>query len=183
MYSHMIKIPEFPHFSLKFHAYPILLVLIVLGIILNLLHTPIFGETREKILKRQIMQMPKVSMVHEKLAQFYLGINYIEAEKEFYIAEELYTPEANFDAENILGNQSSPWQTWINLNSTQQNLENEIQYWESVNRANPGYQYANLKLAVLHFQLGNKDKTREYLESVLKNSPANEEALKLKNKI
>ncbi len=47
----------------------------------------------------------------------------------------------------------------------------EREYWIGVASRHPGYRDAEFKLAVLSYQLGEKDKAREYLNEVLTIDP------------
>jgi len=51
--------------------------------------------------------------------------------------------------------------------SKREGLLKEQSYWQDVVSRHPGYRDAEFKLAVLSYQLGEKDKAKNYLDDVL----------------
>lgn len=173
----MLKI-HFPQINRKLTAgFWLLLFLVVIGT--NLLQNRFFSLTQEKKLRLELLQNPAISSLHERLGQYYLGINEKAAEKEYKIAQEYYHPPEVFKGASVLGDQSNPWQTWTNLLTQKQTQENELSYWEKIKEVYPDYIYAYLKLAVLHLQKGEVDKAKVYLTTVLQTDPTSQNALKL----
>jgi Flp pilus assembly protein TadD len=170
----------FPHFYRRIAAALCLLGLVI--VILNIFHSQIFGVNEERQLNLDILSSPGDSSLHEKLAQYYLTRNGEEARKEFALAQDLYQ-DINTAQSNIAGAKSSPWQTWLSLISFREKISGEIKYWEAVRARLPDYQYANLKLITLYYQLGDKDKTRQYLQSVLEEDSTNPTVLDLGEKL
>jgi tetratricopeptide (TPR) repeat protein len=182
------KASLFPHFFRNITAlfssvwkYFFIALLLSL-IVINLLHSRIFGFTKENELKIQIMAFPSESIYHERLAHYYLSVNHQASEREFALAEELL-PESTYLSENILGLQSSPWQYWLKLQKEKERLRQETTYWQNIASKFPDYRYALVKLAVLHHSLGEKEESDKYLQMLLKNDPANELVLSLKDKL
>lgn len=58
-------------------------------------------------------------------------------------------------------------------------ITEKITYWEEIVKKYKGYRDAYFQLAVLHYQLGNKDKSYTYLQETLKLDPNFEEGRKL----
>lgn len=178
---------QFPQINRKLTA-GIWLILFIIVLGTNLLQSRIFSLTQEKKLRQQLLQDPAISSLHEKLGQYYLGINEKAAEREYLIAQEYYLPQEILKSANVLGDQSppaqagSPWQTWNNLLAKKKSRENEQSYWEKITEAYPDYIYAYLKLAVLHFQKGEADKANTYLVKVLQTDPTNQTAINLQQK-
>lgn len=182
----MLKI-QFPQINRKLTAglpaqASIWLILFITVLGANLLQSRIFSLTREKKLQQQLLQDPAISSSHEKLGQYYLGVNEKAAEKEYKLAQEYYHPQEVFKGTSVLGDKSSPWQTWTNLLAKKKSRENEQSYWEKITEVYPNYLYAFLKLAVLHFQKGETDKANTFLGKVLQTDPTNQTALKLQQK-
>ncbi len=163
---------KFPHFLRIISA---LGLLFILGLVtLNLLHSRLYGFDEGKMLKQQIMSDPNESALHEKLGQYYLPFNKNEAEKEYQLASEFY---------QILGAQTTPADIWNNITTESERLENELVFWEKVNSLYPDYEYAQLKMAVINYQLGNKNQAQAIINKLLFVSPNNTEAKKIQEKI
>ncbi len=58
-------------------------------------------------------------------------------------------------------------------------IREERTYWEDVVKRHPGYRDAYFKLAILSFQLGEREKAKEYLQEVFLIDPNFEEGRKL----
>lgn len=177
----MVMTFKFPHFyrgnpeHLQKRIKTVLFLFLSLSIILNLTHLLVFPADEEKKLKGEIMKNLGTSSLHEKLAQHYLKTNLLEAEREYRLAEELYQTSQSSSV-NPLGIQSSPLETWQALISTREKLEEEKKYWQEINKNFPDYQYANLKLAQISWELGDKNLAKKYLSQVLETSPVEETA-------
>lgn len=183
----MKKLLHFPHIirritvSLTFIKFKYFFGLFFFLLLLpNLWQNRIYPPSEEKNLRFAIIKNPTLSSLHEKLGQYYLSINEEEAKKEYLLAEEFYK-EQNLSTGDpkVLGNLSSPWQTWKNIKEQKQILYKSYTYWEEVLKKFPDYQYALLKLAAINLQLGNKDNAVAQLQKLLKQSPNNKEALEL----
>ena len=133
----IIPLLKFPHFIRRISARipfrPIkyfLWILIACALVINLLPDQLLGWEEEKQLRLAIMANPESSILHEKLGQHYLNINRERAEKEYYLAE-IYYEAPNQPERQILGERSSPWQTWTNLVSYEQKITEakEIFWW------------------------------------------------------
>lgn len=61
--------------------------------------------------------------------------------------------------------------TLRNIEGERSKIESEVKYWEDIAAIRPGYRDAYFKLALLEYQLGNKDKTRFYIEKTLEIDP------------
>lgn len=176
---------EFPHIIRKINAEPLarpfdyfFWYLLICLILINLLHSHLFPFDTEKRLQRRIVQIPFESTFHEQLGQYYLSLNMKAAEGEYFLAEELYQ-NAHGTKTNVLGVQSSPADIFKNVKSKQQSTENELKQWEFVYNNFPDFIYAKKKMAILHYQLGNKEKSGEYLKSVLSESPSDQTLVNL----
>lgn len=184
-----LPLPKFPHFKRKFNATPLILVLkyslwtfIYVCVLTNLLTSQLFEADEEKSLRLSILKNPKQASLHEKLGQYYLSRNKKEAQKEYELAQNYYTllePQTN----NVLGAQISPREKWSKITSKREKLEQEEKYWQSVQQKLPDYIYATLKFTTLNYQLGNKEKAKEYLESALKQDPGNQMVLEITERL
>ncbi len=176
----MLKI-QFPQINRKLTA-GLWLLLFLTVISTNLLQGKIFNLTQEKKLQQQVLQNPTISSSHEKLGQYYLGINEKVAEREYKLAQEYYHQPEISGGTSVLGESSSPWQTWTNLIAKKKSRDNEQSYWEKIIEVYPDYIYAYLKLAVLHFQKGEADKANSFLSNIIQADPTNQTAIKLQQK-
>lgn len=176
----MLKI-QFPQINRKLTA-GIWIILFITVLSTNLFQSRIFSLTREKKLQQQLLQDPAISSSHEKLGQYYLGVNEKAAEREYNLAQEYYHPQEVLNDTSVLGDKSNPWQTWTNLLANKKSRENEQSYWEKITEVYPDYIYAYLKLAVLHFQKGETDKANAFLTNVIQTDPTNQTAFKLQQK-
>ena len=176
-----VKLSKFPQFYRNFTA--LLIFLCLMSIIVNIFHQQFFSIDEEKILRQSIIFDPGNSLLHEKLGQYYLTLNAQVAEQEYALAEEFSYSSRPITSDNVAGIHSSPWQTWLNIISRREKLKEEIKYWELVIKTYPDYFYANLKLAVLYYQIGEKSKSQKYLQTFLQEEPLNSIALSLKEKL
>lgn len=62
-------------------------------------------------------------------------------------------------------------QSLENIKNERTQIEKEVIYWEDVVKDHKGYRDAYFKLALLEFQLGNKDKAKTYTEKTLEIDP------------
>ncbi|MBI3380242.1 hypothetical protein HY029_05805 [Candidatus Gottesmanbacteria bacterium] len=173
---------KFPQINRKLTA-GLLLVFFLLISVANIIQNRLFKVGGEKKLHSAIMQNPNLESLHERLGQYYLGINKESAEREYRLAQENFISSSNLSTLKVLGSQSSPWQTWQNIEAKIQNLESETSYWEKVTLIYPDYLYAELKLALLNMQRGNPQKAKNYLLTVLNKDPSNEDAIRLLREI
>ena len=186
--SMSVKI-KFPHFIRKIHASPLMRIfdyflwyLIIFLVLLNLFHTYFFPFNEEKRLQRQIIIKPFEALFHESLGQYYLVVNYQAANREYLLAQKLYE-ETQIAGNKVLGVQSSPAEIWANITSQKQKLGKEMDYWEIINKAFPDYLYTKAKMAALAYQLGDKNKTWQWLNLGLSESPKDELLLQLTQKL
>lgn len=159
---------KFPQINRKLTAFLLILVLAPMGLA-NLMQNLIFEKNDEKKLRFEVMRYPYISVLHEKLGSYYLGINNEAAQREYILAQ----------SSRVLGAQNSPWQTWQDILKIQNSQDLEIKYWEKVLLSYPDYTYASLKLAVLNLQKGNSEKARNYLSLMIAKNPTDETAKKL----
>lgn len=170
----MIKI-QFPQINRTFTASLGLMVFVAcLG--LNIWVEKGEPNSYENSLEKTLLLYPTNSFFHEKLGQFYLGKDNLKAEREYSLAQKYYQPQQSLPEVNVLGTQSSPWQTWLNYLEKKQNLDKEIQYWEKVSQIYPDYIYAEMKLAALYAQKNDRDKAKGHLEKILSVDPLNQKA-------
>ncbi len=57
------------------------------------------------------------------------------------------------------------------LKEKRNNIENQIEFWEVVNKKYPGYRDSYFQLALLEYQLNDVNKARAYLKEVLTLDP------------
>ena len=57
------------------------------------------------------------------------------------------------------------------LTEKRRNIENQIRFWQSVNKRYTGYRDSYFQLALLEYQLKDFDKAREYLKKALQLDP------------
>ena len=62
-------------------------------------------------------------------------------------------------------------------------LRQEIGYWEQIIIKHPDYRDGYFKLALLEYQLGEKDKARQYVEKTLTIDPNYQPAIAFQKKI
>ena len=67
------------------------------------------------------------------------------------------------------------------LTEKRRNIENQIRFWESVNRKYTGYRDSYFQLALLEYQLKDFNKSRKYLKEVLRLDPNFKSGRKLEN--
>jgi len=65
------------------------------------------------------------------------------------------------------------------LTEKRRNIENQIRFWESVNKKYTGYRDSYFQLALLEYQLKDFNKSRKYLKEVLRLDPNFKEGRKL----
>ena len=117
------------------------------------------------------MFYPSDVFTHLKLAQYALSSNLLVAQKEYALAQELFSQQ-NYSQENILGIQAPPKDEWLQIENKKRLLEQEVFFWESIFNKHPDYIYAAYKLAVLHAQLGNTQIAEKYIQKAFVISPA-----------
>jgi tetratricopeptide (TPR) repeat protein len=149
-----------------------------LNIMANLLKNPDKIET----LKSKIMREPFNYSLHESLAQNYLALNSKAAEHEFLLAQSLVGKQ-NSSSQNVLGESSSPWQTWNNIKNYREDVKSEISYWKEFSKLYPEYSYSYLKQAYYYYELGNKEQTLDLINKVLDKNPNDKNAILLLEKL
>ncbi len=134
----------------------------------------------EKKLRRQILLWPYQESVHRNLANYYLFFNAQAAKNEYLLAQDLYFFSLSASNHpNLLGMQSSPWQSWLEIENQRQRLESQLYKWQVVLAGFPDFQYAKLQLANLYYQLGDKDKALEILTTLCEENPHRSDYLNL----
>ena len=161
---------------------PLLLMLLVILACLNFFHSAFFPLDLNKKLLLEIQQSPQDSSLHVKLGKLYLNNNKEEALKEFILADNLLKLPVNKNS-NLLGAQTSVWKEWEKVQNNRNEIINKIHKWELVHFVFPDYKYVSLKLSSLHYRLGEKEKSLEYLNKIFSDDPNNKEALILLGKV
>ncbi len=178
---------KFPHINRKITAsfktlklgyFGLIIFLFMIG--LNLLSETL-PQTSEQKLQYDILKNPYLSTPHQKLAEFYLNKNQAGAEKEYFLATEMFR-RRNSVNDKYLGIESSPWETYLNLLKNKSLVEENQRLWEKIKNALPDYEYAYLKLSSLYTNLGEKEKADQILREALKINPGNMEARSLQKK-
>jgi len=67
------------------------------------------------------------------------------------------------------------------LSEKRENIRAQIKFWQSVNQKSPGFRDSYFQLALLEYQLKDFNKSREYLEEVLRLDPNFKSGRKLEN--
>ena len=67
------------------------------------------------------------------------------------------------------------------LSENRENIRAQIKLWQSVNQKSPGFRDSYFQLALLEYQLKDFNKSREYLEEVLRLDPNFKSGRKLEN--
>lgn len=62
-------------------------------------------------------------------------------------------------------------------------LEEDLKYWQEIQKKHPEYRDAYIKLAVISYSLGNSTQARQYISEALKLDPNSEEAQKLEKMV
>lgn len=176
---------QFPHFPRiitvqKRYLDIILIAFIFFCVLINLVKETSVKSDLQKIYA-EIMRDPTNKSLHEKIAEKYLYINKEEAEREFYLAEELYQGDLKNDG-NVLGLETHPWRTWQNVSLEKTKLEQEIKYWSTVKLDFPTYKYAFMKLAVLNYEISDTQKANKYIALALYDSPGDKDILDIRGK-
>lgn len=70
-----------------------------------------------------------------------------------------------------------------NLKGERTKIEKEVGYWKGVLKTHPKYRDAYFKLALLSYQLGDKNKARMYLEKTLEIDPNYKPAQDFRNEL
>lgn len=65
------------------------------------------------------------------------------------------------------------------LGEERKNIEIQIKFWQSINQKYPNYRDSYFQLALLEYQLKDFDKSRAYLNEVLRLDPNFKEGIKL----
>ncbi|MBI3954915.1 hypothetical protein HY338_00595 [Candidatus Gottesmanbacteria bacterium] len=178
---------KFPHINrkitaffktLKFGYFGLIIFLFMIG--LNLLSDTL-PRSKEQKLQYDILKNPYLSTPHQKLAEFYLDKNQAGAEKEYYLATEMFQRQNSLN-DKYLGIESSPWETYLNLLKNKSLVEENQILWEKIKNTFPDYEYAYLKLSSLYTKLGKKEKAYQILAEALKINPGNMEARSLQKK-
>lgn len=165
---------KFPHISFRIPSWAagilekIVIFTMAVALLLNIT-SDYLPEDKERALIGQIFANPTSVDLRLELGKFYLlAGKTIWAEDEFKQAQQLFEKE-----ENTTTHQSSPVALWQTLKNRKENITRQIKYWEKVEKTLPHYTFAQLMLAQLYFNLGNKDKTVSLVEKVLKTQPTN----------
>lgn len=154
----------------------LLLSFILLAVFLNL-HLVFFPEN-EKIdrAKKEVLSSPFNPAAHLNLAKAYLELGDLKAaEEEFSLAKSL----TSSDSPNLNNMEAA-------LNQAKEEpkmIRQEISFWEEVIQKKADYRDAYFRLAVLNYQIGQKEEAKRYLERTLELDPDFEPAQKLQKSL
>lgn len=137
------------------------------------LHSFLFPEN-EKLAKTKkvVLKNPFRSKAHESLARVYLEAGGLDsAERELWLAKNLFSPDQ------------------VSLKELEQDLKKakekprkirqEIEFWEEIIKEKPNYRDAYFQLAILNYQIYQKEKTLQYLQKTFELDANFEPAKKL----
>ena len=180
---------QFPHIQRKIAAparFPlaqyILITFTMPLIMVNAAYSFIIPPSEEWVLRSKILREPRNSSFHESLGEFYITRNQKIAEREYTLSEEFYMQPLTTSL-RVAGIRTSPMETFRNLKRKKNTIQSDLAVWEKLHAMLPDYTYAQLKLGVLYFQLGQLDKSRTLFSSVLQENPKNEVVTKLLEKL
>lgn len=158
----------FPHFF-RINPAPVILRYTAFGLWITVLVLIVFNITFdvfysgiEKTLRLQVLKKDDVSSL-EHLANFSIPYNAEFAREQFFLAQDRTS--------NVLGVQNSPLLRWEKLLLQKEDIEKEIDKWETIFLKHPDYRYAAVKLAALYLQRGDKLKSTYYLDKAATDSP------------
>ena len=138
------------------------------------LHSSFFPEN-EGLAKarRRVLNSPFNPEVHANLAEIYLETGDLEkAERELFLANRLSVSTSSPGLERAT----------ISLNKAKERPEKicqEISFWEEVIKEKPDYRDAYFQLAILYYQINQKEETAKYLQKALELDPNFRPAKKL----
>lgn len=177
-----IKFPHIPRVKPAGNFFTLgkflLLFALLLIFFLNLF-TIIFSEpTYEEKLVEQVLQNPSSIKLHMNLGDYYFQSGREQqAEKEYTIAQELFQQNQSLQKDNQ--NNNSPWWQWLRKKTAETKLRQEVAKWEKIAVDFPDYLHAKLKLAVLYYNLGEKNKAFKLVNQVIQTDPGDETAISL----
>ena len=186
---------EFPHISRMINAKRLILEpkLGVLGfltllILINLFPTLVnsFGVVSPGFLaleqaKLTVMLSPQSLSPHLLLAQEYLKRGDLEGtERELLIAQTFTTTNHLGNNNSVLAASLSPLKVLERIKNEPQRVREEIAFWEKVVLEKPDYRDAYLQLAILNYQIYEKEKAKFYLGKALNLDPNFEPAKEFK---
>jgi len=164
----------FPQISRKINAGFRILVVLVLILWVGLNLFPSFSPLDN--LKTTVLKNLRSPGIHLELVNQLLKNNQVdEAEKEV-----LYSLQFSPNDQNL----QKKLEEIKKIKSQPAELRKEIQKWEKIVRDKPDYRDGYFQLAVLHYQLYENKKAKEYLEKTLAFDPnfeAGKELLKIIN--
>ena len=99
----------------------------------------------------------------EQLANFSITFNAEFAREQFYLTQDRTS--------NVLGAQNAPLLKWEKLLLQKEDIQKEINKWETIFLKHPDYRFAAVKLAVLYIQSGDKLKSKYYLDKAAVDAP------------
>lgn len=148
------------------------LLFLICYLLLNL-HSSLFPEN-ERLAKTKgvVLNNPFRSKAHESLARVYLEAGDLNStERELWLAKNLFSPDR------------------VSLKKLEQDLKKakerpqevrqEIEFWKEIIKEKSNYRDAYFQLAVLNYQIHQKEKTVKYLQKVFDLDPNFEPAKKL----
>lgn len=167
-----IKLPHIPRIKTAGNFLGVgklfLLFSLFLIVLANFGTDSLLEQTEERNLIEQVLYNPSSFNWHENLGEYYFDIGKKSmAENEYKIAQMLYQQE----------DENSPWQQWLSKKTAEAKIREEISSWEKIAAALPNYYYARLKLAVLHYDIGEKNIALELINQVIRTNPGNKTAL------
>ena len=139
-------------------------------------------SNNQKQLHFAVLRHPYSSTTHEKLGQHYLDKNREFAESEYILAQEYYLPQTAPLAD-VLGQKSTPKDTWLSIETEREQKESQIRFWSKIQEKYPDYNYSLLKQASLYYILGEQTTSKGLLERILVTNPSEKEAAALLRKI
>lgn len=129
-----------------------------------------------------VLREPFSPASHMALASQYLGRNKDAAKYEYEVADSLFL-QATESSTVRLGIQSSPLETWRDVTSFSDSIKNDIAMWEKVFAVAPDYYYSSVRLSLLHYQLGEKEQSKQYIEYLKKESANPKEVIELEKQL
>lgn len=122
--------------------------------------------------KTSVMLFPKDVSFHLLLVQEYLKRGNMSAvERELNIAQTLSTYYPLPTTNSVLGLTLSPAKIWTKIKNEPQRIKSEIIFWEKIIADKPEYRDAYLQLALLHYQIYETNKAKEYLQKAKELDP------------
>lgn len=172
-----------PTWLQNFDFKAMLLILFISLIGLNITTDSKKYSNNQKQLHFAVLRHPYSSTTHEKLGQYYLDKNREFAESEYILAQEYYLEQKIVPFADVLGQKSTPRDTWLNIEKEKEQVRSQIEYWYKIQEKYPDYSYSLLKQASLYYVLDEKLTSKGLLERVLITNPNDKTAVSLLRKL